>query len=132
MTKKQSILLACDAIINLALGILLLLFPAGIVELLGLPPSDSYFYPTILGGVIFGIGLALGIELFFYPKLSGLGLAGAITINIPGGLVLLYWLLFTNLDIPLRGTIILWGVDILVLGIGITEAASGSYRMTKD
>jgi hypothetical protein len=129
MNKNQSILLACDAIINLLLGFLLLLFPAGIVDFLGLPPTNSHFYPTILGGVIFGIGAALGIELFFYQKSSGLGLGGAITINFSGGLVLLYWLLFTDLDIPLRGSIILWTVCILVLGIGIIEVATKSYRM---
>jgi hypothetical protein len=129
MKNTHKILLASDAIINLALGILLLLFPAGILDFLGLPQTNTYFYATILGGVILGIGIALGIELFTYPTASGLGLAGAIAINFSGGLVLLYWLLFTNLDIPLRGSLILWVVAFLVLGIGIIEVATKSYRM---
>lgn len=129
MNRKHRVLLASDSIINLLLGLLLLLFPAGVVEYLGLPPTNTDFYPTILGGVIFGIGIALGIELIFYPKVRGLGLAGAITINFSGGLVLLYWLLFINLEIPFRGTVILWVVAILVLGIGTIEAVTGSWRM---
>lgn len=129
MNKKQRLLLISDSIINLLLGLLLLLFPAGVVEILGLPPTNTYFYPTILGGVIFGIGIALGIELLFYPKFRGLGLAGAITINFSGGLVLLYWLLFMNMEIPRMGLILLWVVAILVLGIGIIEVATKSWQM---
>jgi len=129
MTNKQRVLLMSDSIINLALGLLLLLFPAGVMDLLGLPPSNTFFYPTILGGVIFGIGIALGIELLFYPKLHGLGLAGAITINFSGGLVLIYWLLFATMEIPLKGLILLWIVAILVLGIGILEVATKSWQM---
>ena len=128
MNMKHRLLLASDAIINLLLGILLFLFPAGVVDFLGLPPTNTHFYPTILGGVIFGIGIALGVELFFYPKIRGLDLAGAITINFSGGFVLLYWLLFTQLEIPLRGTITLWVVAILVLGIGIVEVVTKSWH----
>jgi hypothetical protein len=52
-------LLVIDAIVNLALGVLLLLFPAGIVNLLGLPVTNTDFYASILGAVLFGIGIAL-------------------------------------------------------------------------
>lgn len=128
MNGKQRLLLACDSIINLLLGLLLLLFPAGLVDLLGLPPTNTFFYPTILGGVIIGIGIALGIELLTYPKMSGLGLAGAIAINFSGGLVLIYWLLFAKMEIPLNGTVILWIIAVLVLGIGIIELATQSWR----
>jgi hypothetical protein len=129
MKRKHRLLLACDSIINLLLGILLLLFPAGVLDFFGLPPTNTFFYPTILGGVILGIGIALGVELFFFPKIRGLGLAGAITINFSGGLVLLYWLLFAHPDIPLKGNIILWIVAFFVLGIGIIEVATKSWRM---
>lgn len=129
MNKKQHILLASDASINVLLGILLLLFPAGVLEFLGLPPTNSYFYPTILGGVIFGIGVALGLELLFHPTIQGLGFGGAISINFSGGLVLLYWLLFTELTIPLRGHLILWTVAVLVLGIGLIELVTKSWKM---
>lgn len=126
MNKIHRILLASDGIINLLLGILLLLFPAGVLDFFGLPSTNTFFYPTILGGVILGIGIALSVELFYYPNIRGLGLVGAISINFAGGLVLLLWLLFGGLNIPLKGFIILWIVAILVLGIGIVEVASKS------
>ena len=65
----KSILLTIDAVVNLLLGALLLLFPAGMLQFLGLPPVQNHFYTTILGGVIFGIGLALFIELFHGGRL---------------------------------------------------------------
>jgi hypothetical protein len=42
---------------NLLLGILLLLFPLGIAELVGAPLPKTHFYPTVLGAVIFGMEL---------------------------------------------------------------------------
>ncbi len=103
MKKKVQLLLAVDAIINLLLGLLLLLLPAGLLKALGLPPTDTYFYTSILGGVIFGIGIALLLEWLRGGKgVRGLGLAGAIAINLCGGGVLLYWLLFSDLNLPLR------------------------------
>jgi len=122
MTLKNKILLMIDCAVNLILGMLLLLFPFGIIELLGLPPTNTYFYPVILGAVIFGIGIALFIEIIGYTKNNrGLGLSGAIAINLVGSAVLICWLLFSSLQLPLRGWVTLWGVGILVLLIGIVE-----------
>jgi hypothetical protein len=127
--KKQEILLAIDGIVNVILGILLLLFPFGISELLGVPESNTNFYPTILGGVIFGIGVALFIERYgFKKKLRGLGLGGAIAINICGAFVLLIWLLIDPFALPLRGYIILWVIALGVLLIGIVELVARSWR----
>ena len=49
-----------------------------------------------MGGVFIGIALALFIEAFRErPQgLVGLGLGGAIAINLCGGLVLMGWLIF--------------------------------------
>lgn len=129
MKSKVRLLLALDAVINLLLGVILLLYPSGISSLLGLPDPDSYFYSSLLGGVIFGIGLALGLEWWKgNGVLRGLGLAGAIAINLCGGGILLFWLLQADLVLPLRGLILLWLVDILVLGIGLVELISGSWK----
>ncbi len=64
MEEKHEILLSIDAAINLVIGVLLLLFPLGIPEIVGVPRSNMNFYPTILGGVIFGIGIALLMERY--------------------------------------------------------------------
>ena len=129
MERKHKNLLLIDGIANLLLGILMLLFPLGMAEFLGVPLLKSDFYPTILGGVIFGIGFALLIERYGFKKgIRGLGLGGAIAINICGSLVLLGWLIFAPPAIPLRGSILLWGIGILVLGIGLVELAAKSWQ----
>ena len=111
-------LLLIDAVANLVLGALLLCFPLGVDDLLGLPVAESDFYPTILGGVILGIGIAL---LLARAGQAGLGIDGAIAINLTGAGVLAAWLLAAPPDIPTRGFITLWIVAIVVLGIGLVE-----------
>ena len=131
MGKKHTLLLTIDGIINLVLGILLLLFPLGMAELLGVPQSNVNFYPTILGAVIFGIGVALLIERYgFARNIRGLGLGGAIAINLCGALALLVWLVSTPLNIPLRGQVILWAIAVIVLLVGIVEILAKSWRYT--
>ena len=129
MERKNEILLMIDGIINLALGIFLLLFPFGISEILGVPESNLNFYPSILGGVIFGIGIALLVERYgFKNNIRGLGLGGPIAINICGALVLLFWLVIDPFNIPLRGYIILWSIAVIVLFVGILEIIAKSWR----
>ena len=129
LPRKSEILLLIDGIINLVLGIFLLLFPVGIDKLLGVPGSEMSFYPTILGGVIFGIGIALLIERYgFKNKIRGLGLGGAIAINLCGAFVLLIWLIIDPFSIPLRGYVILWSIAIIVLLVGIGEIITKSWR----
>ncbi|NIW79803.1 MAG: hypothetical protein GWN16_10235 [Calditrichae bacterium] len=125
MKPIHKMLLIVDGIVNLLLGILLLLFPIGIVDFLGLPPTNTNFYPSLLGAVILGIGCALFLELVGYKKLvRGLALGGAILINMVGSFALICWLTFGSLTITMRGQIILWGVAVVVFTIGIIEIAS--------
>ena len=120
---KRSYLLAFDAVVNLALGILLLLFPRTIVEALGVPDPASRFYPNILGGVLFGIGIALLIEVLMPSRqaLRGLGLLGAVVINLCAGAVLAAWLVFGDLNLPLPGLIFLWCLVALLIGLSSLE-----------
>jgi len=129
MTTKSKALLLIDGIVNLTIGIILLLFPFGIAKLLGVPLPNINFYPTILGAAIFGIGIALLLEAFGEPKgIHGLGLAGAIAINFCAAGVLCIWLISTQLNLPLRGYIILWTIAIVVLAIGFIELISKSWK----
>jgi hypothetical protein len=129
MKPEHRLLLAVDAVVNLLLGIALLLFPAGTQRWLGLPPTNTFFYATILGGVIFGIGAALCLEWWGTVQgVRGLGLGGAIAINLCGGGVLVFWLASGRLGLPLRGRIVLWIVALAVLGIGVAEIATGAWR----
>ena len=98
-------LLLVDAAINLLLWLFLLLFPENLVKALGIPQSEQAFYPNILGAVLFGIGIALLIQR---KRDGGLGLLGAIAINLCGGLVLALWLVFWSLSLPMHGFVGLW------------------------
>jgi len=120
--KNFNIILFIDAIINLLLGILLLPASDVIADFIDVPPVEPGFYPSILGAVLFGIGIALLIETFKGErKLSGLGLYGAIAINLCGGLVLALWLILGELHLPLRGLIFLWILVFLLIIISTIE-----------
>jgi len=113
--NKKSITLITDAVINYALGILCILYTF-LAEPLGIPIIKNAFYPNILGAVLFGIGIALTIE--FYRKkgeMVGLGLGGAVAINLSGGFVLIMWLIFGDLNIPFKGQFLLWSLAIILV-----------------
>lgn len=120
MNRKK--VLFVDAFINLILGILLLIFSQTIVDILGVPSTEQHFYPNILGGVLIGIGVALLIECYRKSDaFVGLGLGGAVSINMCGGIVLALWLLFGNLIIPATGKLFLWVLVIILIGISGVE-----------
>jgi len=121
----NSTLLLIDGIINLLLGIPLMAAPNMVAGMLGLPQPASWFYPGILGAVLTGIGFALLIQVWpGKSPISGLGLEGAVYINLLGAGALACWLLFGDLDIPLRGRLFLWAVALIVLSLSIIEIRS--------
>ena len=123
--QSERLLLLIDAIINLLLGILLIFFPSSLVYALGVPAAPSAFYPSILGAILFGIGVALLVQRRFG---SGLGLYGAISINLCGGIVLGFWLIFGNLELPFRGLVFLWVLVAVLVGISTIEILASRSR----
>jgi hypothetical protein len=114
--------LTIDAAVNLGLGALLVVFPRPVVAFLGLPAPGIAFYPSILGAVLLGIGVALIVERNNRSSAStGLGLIGAVTINLCGGVALAGWLLFGKLDVPARGVVVLWVLVVLLVGLSGAE-----------
>ena len=119
MRKKM---LAVDGIINLVLGVSLMAFPSGLIKALGIPGGESAFYANILGGVLFGVGIALVIESFRPPlRAVGLGLAGAVSINLSGSIVLALWLASGRLSLSTLGTLVGWSLVIVVVGLSLIE-----------
>lgn len=120
--RQRASLLIIDGIINLILGALLVMFPSGLVETLGLPAGDERFYPTVLGAVLVGIGLALLIEANRLPGgLVGLGLGGALAINLAAAAALSIWLVLGDLTIPTRGKVLLGGLSVGLVVISAAE-----------
>lgn len=112
-------LLLIDALINLVLGVLLLIYPQRLVDALGLPEVATRLYPTVLGGVLLGIGLALVITA--RGGQSGLGLDGAITINLCGAGVVVGWLVTTPHAFSGTGRLTLWLIATAVIGVALVE-----------
>lgn len=120
MNRKRVLLI--DALINFILAFLLGIFPKEIISFLGLPVVSNPFYASILGGVFFGIGIALLISRSAKNKNpDGLGLRGAMAINLSGGFVLALWLLFGSLDVPMHGKIIMWALVVILFAISAVE-----------
>ena len=127
MHKKisKSRLLIMDAIINLVLGVILLLsipFGKGITQFLGVPDVGNGFYASILGAIFVGIAIALFQEEGRENKAAaGLGLTGAIAINLSGGIALAILLIFGDFAIPLRGQIFLWALTLVLILVSSLE-----------
>jgi hypothetical protein len=123
---RKSSLLAIDAVINFILGILLVLtipYPNQIYKIFGVPEVADPFYPSLLGAVLIGIGFALLVEVNrTNPRqFVGLGLGGAVAINLCAGAVLIGWLIFGNLQLPLIGMLFLWGISLILVAISGVE-----------
>jgi hypothetical protein len=119
---KNSIVLLIDAMVNFSLGMLLVIFPADIFQFIGLQVTDHAFYPTILGAVLIGIAVALIIEFNRKPAgMVGLGLGGAIAINLCAAFVLVFWLFNGKLRVSLFGHITLWILLIILVVISVFE-----------
>ena len=117
---SRSTVLLIDAIVSFVLGVALAAFPASLVELLGIPPAETTFYPHILGAVVIGIALALFVEWKRKPNgLVGLGLGGAIAIDLCAAVFLTGWLLFGGVDLSLRGQFVLWLVVVVLIVVSV-------------
>ncbi len=97
-------------------------------EALGLPWTGRGLYPTILGGVLVGIGVALLLESRDRGGgLVGLGLGGAVAINLSAGLAIGAWLLFSGADgVSGGGRVVLWLLVLFLVGLSSAEIVA--YR----
>jgi hypothetical protein len=119
---KEPVLLFLNAILYLALGFLLLLFPFGLVSALGVALPGATFYASMLGAVLLGVGLALLVErsrgTLGFP---GLGINGAILVNICCAATLGIWLFYKSLNLLQIGYILLWALVAGIVTITLAE-----------
>ncbi len=115
-------LLELDGFGNILLGVLLAFFPAPVARFLGLPCVEHAFYPSLFGAVLVGIGGALLLQRFGRGEhLAGLGLGGALVVNLCFGIALAGWLVAADLALPFRGYLVLWALVAVLVGFGGIE-----------
>ena len=124
---RESILLEIDGYGNVFLGLPLVLFPDGVSRFLGLAAESSTVYPFVAGALLIGIGIALLVERY-KPAWKGLGLGGAIAINLTFGVALAVWLLAGDGCHSARGAMVLWILVAILIGIGFIEIVSKIRR----
>jgi hypothetical protein len=83
-------LLWIELVMKLAGGIVLLSIPLTAIKVLGLPRSETTFWPRLLGAVL--IGLAAATFMDASVRLGhGLALGGSFVINVVSALALVLW-----------------------------------------
>ena len=119
----RRMLLELDGLGNILLGLLLAFFPGSLARWLGLPEVETAFYPSLFGAVLVGVGVALLVERFRGGgRFVGLGLGGALIINVCFGVALAAWLVAGGLALPLGGSLVLWILAAVLIGFGAVES----------
>ena len=76
----------------------------------------------VLGAVLFGVGVALLLEAGRLPGgIIGLGLGGAVAINLMAASLLIFGLVWGDLDIPTRGRVLLGVLSAALIAISTFE-----------
>lgn len=115
-------LLWIELVMKLAGGLVLLFVPLTAIKVLGLPRSETPFWPRLLGAVL--IALALATYMDASARLGhGLALGGSFVINVTVGLVLAALLYLKQGSQTVRGRILLWALTAVLLLLAAVELA---------
>jgi len=91
-------------------------------QTLEIPTGENLLFPSIVGGVLTGIGISLLMERYKSSlKVTGLGLGGAISINICGVGVLAVWLAKGSLNFPIHTYVVGRTIAVIILGMSASE-----------
>jgi hypothetical protein len=112
-----------EAILKGGVGLALLLFPRSFARLAGLPPSESGFWPRLVGGLLLAIAAALLAEPLLEGRGRGLGFAGAVIVNLVGVLTLLTVLVLGEAGATRRGRALVVAALIVLSLLTLTEVA---------
>jgi hypothetical protein len=115
-------LLWIETLLKLAGGLTLVLLPLTTARLLGLPVAASGFWPRMLGAVLVGLAGATFVEGSTSGS-KGLGLGGAVVVNLACAAVLSALLVLGRAAATSRGRVILWALVVLLSVLSLFEIA---------
>ena len=115
-------LLWIECILKLAGGLLLIVAPRTLARLLGLPPAEHPFWPRVLGGLLVGLAIAAFLEMKLKGG-NGLGLGGAIAVNLAGAGIIGALLILGQAGSVRRGRVLLWLIAAGLAGLSLIEIA---------
>ena len=115
-------LLTVEILLKLAGGLALVLAPLSTIKLLGLPRTDSGFWPRLLGAVLIGMAMALYLE-GRGPGSQGLGLSGCVIVNFSAVSILGGSLALEAGPSSARGRVAVWALVVLLVCLSLLEIA---------
>lgn len=115
-------LLWIEILLKGTVGLLLILAPRLLARGLGLPPADQPFWPRVLGAVLIGIAVAAFLEVKLKGA-NGLGLAGAVAVNLAGTAIIGSLLILGQVGCPRRGRVLLWLTVLGLMALSLAEIA---------
>lgn len=113
-------LLWIETVLKLATGIALLALPGPLARAFGLPRDSTGFWPRLLGAVLVGLAAAFVLEGWI-GNVHGLGLAGALAINLATVMALAGLLILGKAAPTRRGRILLWCVVAVLALLALFE-----------
>lgn len=115
-------MLYVDLLFKAGFGLALLLFPLLFCKVFGLPRPNTGFWPRILGASFLGQAGALFLE-GAVPNTHGLGLGGALTINLSIAAILASMIILGAVGEKRRAQALLWLLVVVLVTLSLFELA---------
>ena len=115
-------LLTVEILLKLVSGLVLVLAPLSVIKLLGLPRTESGFWPRLLGAVLVGMAIALYLE-GRQPGSHGIGLSGCVIVNFSAVSILGGSLALEAGPPSARGRAVVWTLVVLLVCLSVLEIA---------
>lgn len=115
-------ILFIEFVLKLSGGLVLTIAPLTAAKVFGLPVANSGFWPRLLGAVLIGLAGAIWLQSDV-PNTDGIAAGGLLIINLVSAIVLMSLLVMDAASRTKRGTIALWALFAVLLGLSLAELA---------
>ena len=116
-------LLSIETLLKLSAGLLLALSPRATIGVLGLPRTETGFWPRLVGALLIGLAAATFVE-GRSPGSHGLGLVGCVIVNFSAVSMMTTLLLLDAGPASARGRAMMWTLVILLVLLCVLEIAN--------